>query len=152
MRLRRQSHPRRKTLKARPMLTRSLRRNRSTTIIFTKLWLLMAPGSRFRTTAGAGNRPLQWLIRVGVPIAIVAAGFGPTAAGIGNPIIRGAGRHSTMADGIVAPDMAGFGRRTRSGDRPGSLGVIRTLIAAGRPFLLELTSMWEGVSGLAAAM
>ena len=79
----------------------------------------MEAGWKFPVVAGAGSRLCPSLMPAGGLTPTVAVGFGPIAAGIGNPIIPGAGRLSTMADGIAARFMDGFGRRTRPGDRLG---------------------------------
>src|SRR5438874_12309925 len=91
----------------------------------------MAPGSKCLNSAGAGDRPWPLWTRAGGLTVIADAGSGPIAAGIGNPIMPGAGLLSIMAGGIAVRLMAGFGFLIRPGGRLGSPGGIPTRIAAG---------------------
>lgn len=70
-------------------------------------------------SVGAGNRASFRLTADGGPTATVDIGSIQIAAGIGNPIIRGAGRHSIMAGGNCINDAAGFGRLTLFGAQHG---------------------------------
>src|SRR5439155_6111805 len=114
-------------------------------------------GLKSPAMAGAGNRPSQWWTLAGGLIVIEAAGFTPTAAGIGCQIIPGAGRRSIMAAGTTMPTLVGSGRRTPVGVLLGLAGAWPVTIAAGRrcrpkratgPVLGSLisTPMWDLVS------
>ena len=111
----------------------------------------MAPGSTCLLTGGAGSQPWLWWTWAGGLTVIAGAGFGPIVAGIGNPIMPGAGLLSIMAGGIVVQLMAGFGFPIRLGPRLGSPGGIRTPTAAGPHCHQVPTSMSGLVSGSMAA-
>src|SRR6185312_2228812 len=72
------------------------------------------------------------MIQAGNLIVIMDDGFTPMTDGIGFRIIRGVGRHFTMAVGFMTRAMAGAGGRIRSGRHHGFAGVIRMITAVGR--------------------
>src|SRR5207244_259952 len=83
------------------------------------LWRLTEPGLMSRVMAAVGSRQSSPLTTHGSLILTEAAGFTPTAAGTGNPIIPGVGLHFTMAAGFAIPTWAGAGLLIPFGALPG---------------------------------
>src|SRR5437016_2910745 len=95
-------------------------------------------------TDAAGGR-LEWRL-VGALIA-TGTGRGPTPAGTGPALSRGVGPPTTMAVGISAWNLAGFGCRTHSGRPPGFPGGREPDTSAGRrcrrPRELDRAESWR---------
>ena len=73
----------------------------------------------------------QQLVLIFFLMAIMVTGYTQTAAGLGHPIIPGAGRHFIMEDGFMIPFTDGFGYLIITGLPPGWYGAKVPVITGG---------------------